>query len=137
MRVLVLAVIAVLSPAPCRSQELAQPDKCLQKAITQLAINTCAGDAALRADSELNDVYRQLLSKAENEPGAIVKVRAAERAWIQYRDSYLEAMFPAKDKQASYGSEYPMSYAEVREGLTREHTRALRELIKQYDGEVH
>jgi len=34
-----------------------------------------------------------------------------QRAWPGYRDAYLEAMFPAADKQTEYGSIYPMQLA--------------------------
>ena len=130
---ILLATVFLFNSLPCQSQLSAQYRACGQKAQSQAEINSCANDEDARADSELNDVYRLLLSKADKEPGATAKVRAAERVWIQYRDAYLEAMFPAEDKLAYYGSKYPSDFNIVRATLTREQTKKLRELIKQYE----
>ena len=71
-------------------------------------MNACASDEAARVDSELNQVYHKLLSQAASQPEAAAKIKAAQRAWIAYRDANMEVMYPAKDKQAEYGSIYPM-----------------------------
>jgi uncharacterized protein YecT (DUF1311 family) len=133
---ILLAVIFLFNSIPCNSQVSAQLHSCEQKAsFSQAEIISCANDEDARADSELNVVYRHLLSKAEKEPGATAKVKGAERAWIQYRDAYLEAMFPAEDKLANYGSKYPSDFNLVRASLSREQTNKLRELIKRYEGQ--
>jgi uncharacterized protein YecT (DUF1311 family) len=71
-------------------------------------MNACASDEATRVAGELSEVYRKLLSQAASQEGADAKIKAAERAWISYRDAYMDAMYPAKNKQAEYGSIYPM-----------------------------
>jgi uncharacterized protein YecT (DUF1311 family) len=134
VRILLFAVFVYISSIPCHSQESAQFRACTQKEVTQSGLNICASDEAARTDSELNEVYQHLLSRAKQVPGAEEKVKTAQRAWIQYRDAYLEAMFPSEDKQA-YGTMYPMNFDLVRAGLTREHTTALRELIRLYSNE--
>ena len=88
----------------------------------------------MRVDAELNDTYQKLLAAARKEPGAVEKIRTAERAWITYRDAYMDAMYPAKDKQASYGSIFPMEANLLRAHLTRQQIDALKELLKQYGG---
>jgi uncharacterized protein YecT (DUF1311 family) len=130
-----LTAVFLLNSVPCHSQVSAKYRACDQKAGSQAEINACAKDEDARADSELNEVYRLLLSKAEKEPEATAKVKGAERAWIQYRDAYLEAMFPEEDKMAYYGSKYPSDFNLVRASLSREQTKKLRELIKQYEGQ--
>jgi uncharacterized protein YecT (DUF1311 family) len=95
-------------------------------------MNACASDAAARVDAELNGVYRKLLSQAASQQEAIAKIKAAERAWIIYRDAYLDAMYPAKDKQAEYGSMYPMEADLLRAKLTTQQVAALRDLLAQY-----
>ena len=95
-------------------------------------MNACANKEAARVDAELNDVYRALLSKAESQPEAIAKIKAAERAWIAYRDAYVDAMYPAKDKQAEYGSVYSMEVDLLRARLTKQQVAALKELLQQY-----
>jgi uncharacterized protein YecT (DUF1311 family) len=126
-------VIVLISSIPCRSQDSAQFRACMQKEMSQAGMDYCAGKEAERADAELNDVYQKLMSKAAHVPGATEKVRAFEGAWMKYRDTYLEAMYPAEDKQLAYGTVYPMDVALVRAGLTRGQTKKLEKLIKQYD----
>jgi len=96
----------------------------------------CASDEAARADSELNSVYQRLLSKAERVPGASEKIKDFEKAWIKYRDAYIEAMYPEEDKQAAYGTVYPMEVDLLIATLTRKHTEEIQDLIKQYDEET-
>jgi uncharacterized protein YecT (DUF1311 family) len=136
VRCLVLAAFAVLGAWSCHAQASAQFQACSQKDQTQTGMDHCASDEAARADAELNRTYQQLRSSAKQVPGAVEKVERAERVWIQYRDAYLAAMFPAEDKQAAYGSEYPMNFGLLRAGLTREQAMKLKELIKHYDGQT-
>jgi len=83
-------------------------------------------------DTELNDIYSTLLSRTAGQPGATAKIKTAERAWIAYRDAYIGAMYPAKDKRAEYGSVYPMEVDLLRAKLTRQQVAALKELLRQY-----
>ena len=101
------------------------------KATTQTAMNICASQEAGRIDAELDKVYRKLLSRSANQPEAVVKIKAAEKAWISYRDAYVAAMFPAEDKQAEYGSVYPMEVDHLRAKLAQQHIEALRDLLEQ------
>jgi uncharacterized protein YecT (DUF1311 family) len=95
-------------------------------------MTACASDEAARVDAELNGVYRKLLSKAASQPEAVAKIKAAEKAWIAYRDAYMDAMYPAKDKQAEYGSIYPMEVDLLHAKLTQQQVTALKELLQQY-----
>lgn len=88
------------------------------------------GDAGERrfeiADKELNSVYRQLQEQYKSEPEFLAKLKAAQRAWIQFRDAHLEARFPLPDKQAMYGSVYPVCAEEILADLTEARTAQLR-----------
>ena len=106
---------------------------CSNNAKTQAEMNGCAGAEDKRTDKELNDLYAQVLAKAARVPQALDKVKAAERAWIVFRDAYLEATYPAKDQYAEYGSIFPMDFALLRAKLTRQQILALRELLKTYN----
>lgn len=106
---------------------------CNAKAKTQAEMNACANQEAAHADAELNEVYRKLITEASRQPEAIEKIRAAERAWTAYRDAYMNAMYPAKDKQTEYGSVYPMQADLLRASLTRRQVDALRELLRRYE----
>jgi len=113
-----------------------QSHACNDKAKTQSEMNACASDEAARNDVELNEVYRKLLSQATSQEEAVAKIKAAERAWIAYRDAYMDAMYPAKNKQAEYGSIYPMEADLLRAKLTQRQVTALKELLQQYGGEA-
>ena len=127
-----LAMVLLIASLPGLAQDSPRYRACNEKAKTQSEMNACANEDAARVDAELNDVYRKLLSKAASEPEAVAKIKAAERAWIAYRDAYMDAMYPAKDKQAEYGSIYPMEAALLRAKLTQQQVAALKELLKQY-----
>ena len=127
----VVFFVGVISSA-CFAQNSEQYRTCNDNAKTQAEMNACANKEAARVDAELNDVYRSLLSKAESQPEAVAKIKAAERAWIAYRDAYIDAMYPAKDKQAEYGSVYPMEVDLLRAKLTQQQVAALKEMLQQY-----
>ncbi len=132
MRYAMAAVLAFVSSVLAFSQDSEQFRACNEKAKVQLEINQCASQEADRVDAQLNKVYGQLLSRAAGEPNAVAKIKAAERAWITYRDAYIEAMYPASDKRAEYGSMYPMDVALLRARLTQRHLIDLEELLKEY-----
>jgi uncharacterized protein YecT (DUF1311 family) len=121
-----------LSACLCHGQTKTPLERCLDTAMTQLAINQCASDELKSADAELNATYQKLLAAVKGQQLALQKIQAAERAWIAYRDAYLDAMFPEPDKQANYGSIFPSSFNLARAGLTRKQTDALREMIEQF-----
>lgn len=134
MNLLKLFLLIALCSIPCGSQssELSKQGKeCFDKAEAQNSMNACASEEAARVDAELNRVYGILLSKAAGDQNALKAIKAAERAWVAYRDAYMEAMYPDPDKQASYGSIFPMEYDLLRAKLTRQQIEALRELINQ------
>lgn len=132
MRHLAVVLFVAVISFPCFAQNSEQYRTCTDKAKTQAEMNACANKEAVRVDAELNNVYGALLSKAESQPEAIAKIKAAERAWIAYRDAYIEAMYPAKDKQTEYGSVYPTEADLLRAKLTKQQVTALRELLQQY-----
>lgn len=115
-------------------QDLAQLAECDKRATTQADATVCASEEAARADAELNAVYEKLLSRARGQQKAVSKIREAQRAWVTFRDAYADAMFPLEDKQAKYGSVYPMEVNLVRAKLTRAQIVALRDLVRQYTG---
>ena len=54
---------------------------------------------------------------------------------LSYRDAYMDAMYPAENKQAEYGSIYPMEADLLRAKLTQRQVTALKELLRQYSGD--
>jgi uncharacterized protein YecT (DUF1311 family) len=107
---------------------------CNQKARTQAEMNACANQEGARADAERNRLYDRLRAAAADQPEASAKIKAAENAWLGYRDAYLEEMYPAADKQGAYGSIYPMEAEMLRAKLTRHHTAELKDVLQRYKG---
>ena len=131
MRNLALVLFLLLTTL-CFSQTSKQLDDCNAKAKAQPELNACAAQEADRVDAKMNGVYKQLLAKAGSDANDVAKIKAAERSWLAYRDAYIEATYPAADKQAEYGSEYLMDVNLLRAKLTQQHIADLEELLKQY-----
>jgi uncharacterized protein YecT (DUF1311 family) len=134
MRYAGIVLFAAFSAFPCPAQYSDDYRACNDKANTQAEMNACASEEATRADNELSEIYRLLLSKAASQPEAVAKIKAVERAWIAYRDAYRDAMYPAENKQAEYGSIYPLEANLLRGKLTRQQAPALKDLLMRYDG---
>ena len=129
-----VAIVIILVILGCRSygQNSAEYEGCVNKSQTQFELNKCASDEAARADSALNAAYKGFLAKIAGDSLAIAKVRDAERAWLSYRDAFIEAVYPAQDKQLAYGTEYPMDVNLLRAKLTHEHLAAIAYLVTEY-----
>src|ERR1700691_5174675 len=132
MKYLLAVLIVACSSLPCVSQSSDEYRACSSGAKNQAEMTSCANQEAARADSDLNNVYRTLLAKAQPQPEAVAKIKAAERAWIGYRDAYIGAMYPAANKQAQYGSIFPMEADLLRAKLTTQQVEALKDLLRQY-----
>ena len=135
-----LAVNVLLTAFGCSAllaQGSAQFRSCMDNADTQHAMHVCANEEAKRVNAELDDTYRKLLSAAANssyEPEAVAKIANAEKAWVAYRDAYIEANYPAKDKQGVYGTIFPMQVDLLWVKLTRKHIEELNDLLRHYSG---
>jgi uncharacterized protein YecT (DUF1311 family) len=134
LRVLALIFCMIASISQARAQMSPVYDACVARATTQTAMTMCAAEDLTRAQHALNVVYAKLLNEVSGHPETLTKIRVAERAWISYRDAYLEAKFPAKAKQAEYGSIFPMEADLVLADLTRQQTVALSNLLKTATG---
>jgi uncharacterized protein YecT (DUF1311 family) len=128
-----LTVTLLAACLPASAQHSAFFRGCNQKAKSQAEMNACANQEAARAETERVRLYNTLLEKASSPPDAAVKIKAAEKAWIAYRNAYLEAMYPAADKQAEYGTIYPMEADLLRARLTTQHVSELRNMLQQYN----
>src|ERR1700727_3218190 len=131
MKYLAIIFAGALAAGAASAQTSKEYSACSAKANTQIAMNACASAEATREDKELNSVYAEVLVKAAAKPEYAEKVKAAERAWVAYRDAYIEAMYPAKDKQTEYGSMYPLDVALLRAKLTRAQPLGRPQLLKK------
>jgi uncharacterized protein YecT (DUF1311 family) len=83
----------------------------------------------------MNRTYQSLLTKAKGDQSAVSKIRAAQRAWVAFRDAQLAAVFPRQDKQAAYGSMYGMCYDDIAAEMTRRRTTELRRMLENWSEE--
>ena len=94
-------------------------------AMTQFEMNQCAALEFRKADAELNKIYRQVAKDAGAEEKA--KLRAAQLAWIKFRDAHCEYVaFGNKG-----GSIYPTVYSSCLAEVTRGRTSQFKEILKE------
>jgi uncharacterized protein YecT (DUF1311 family) len=90
-----------------QSEKSDDPQHACNSATSQMELNQCAGEQYHKADARLNAIYRKALeimqknlADAQEQRDAqlikssqqsIEKLKAAERAWIQYRDLHCDA----------------------------------------------
>ena len=114
-------IIIIVSPAAAEIKK-----SCYDTAKTQLDLNDCAGLELKEADDELNRVYKEVVKRNGDDKVSLDRLKAAQRAWLTFRDAELEAIFPEADKHIQYGSSYPMCYAKWKATLTKERVQQLK-----------
>lgn len=96
---------------------------------TQSKSNQDACTTFKQADALLNKNYNQVLSEYKKNAALIRKLKIAQRAWIAYRDAQIEALYPAPNKRAEYGSVYPTCRCSALAALTTQRTDELKKWI--------
>jgi uncharacterized protein YecT (DUF1311 family) len=112
---------------------------------TQQEMNQCSGEQYRKADARLNTLYAKLIglmekdiaaAKQENDAeeknyneAAIQKLRAAEKAWIQYRDLHCDAA----RYQIGGGSMSPMVWADCMASTTEHRIEDLKNAYESGD----
>lgn len=81
------------------------------------------------ADAELNKVYQRVLSENGADTLFVEKMKAAQRAWVAYRDAHFESLYPAADPR-EYGSVYPMCRCQTLTEITKKRTNELRRWVQ-------
>ena len=108
----------------------ADQQACKAQSSSQTVLNQCATDQLSEVDGKLNRVYQAILSQYKEDRDFLEKLRKAQRAWLNFRDAELEARFPAEQKQAHYGSVYPMCAAQFLVQLTQERIKQLQKWLE-------
>ena len=120
---------AAAPPPPAQGAGRDEADEGLcPDAMTQHAMNQCAAQEFRKADAGLNKIYRQLMNDAG--PAEKVKLRAAQLAWIKFRDAHCD--YEALGNKG--GSIYPMVYSFCLAEVTRERTKQFEEILKGAEG---
>ena len=102
---------------------------CNASAQTQTEMNDSACAKYKKADAEMNAVYQQVLNKYKNETQFVSKFKAAQRAWIAFRDAHLESLYPEPNKLQAHGSVNPVCRCSVLTELTAERTKQLKQWL--------
>ncbi|MBI3476990.1 MAG: DUF1311 domain-containing protein [Acidobacteria bacterium] len=133
----ILAVTLLLVPFLISQQaQKATSSDCDKTAQTESDLTVCASHAYKGADDELNRIYQSLLKNAANDPVALDKIRAAQNAWVVFRDAQLAALYPAEDKQREYGTVFPMCANLALADLTRQRIDTLKHMLNRVEGDV-
>jgi len=104
-------------------QELKKSEPCAE-AQTQADMTICWGNQYKAADATLNQVYRQLMGKLDDEEKN--QLKAVESAWLKYRDANCEFV----GDQYKGGTIRPMIEAICLADVTKNRTTELRNQIK-------
>ena len=105
------------------AQGTKKADPCTH-AQSQAEMNDCAGKEYKAADAVLNQVYRQLVAKLDDEEKS--QLKEAQTAWLKYRD--LNCGFVAD--QYKGGTIRPMIHGLCLADVTKNRTNELRNQIK-------
>jgi uncharacterized protein YecT (DUF1311 family) len=95
---------------------------------TQADIQDQACVELKKADDALNKTYKRILADYKNEKTFLEKLKKAQRAWLAYRDTHLEAIYPEEDK-SYYGSVFGMCACTTQKELTEQRTKELRKWL--------
>jgi uncharacterized protein YecT (DUF1311 family) len=101
------SLLTITAASAQQTQKANDPEQACTDSMSQMELDQCAGQQYRKADARLNAIYHKAvdfmhadLADAQNEKDAdqikyvqqaIDKLKAAERAWIQYRDLHCEA----------------------------------------------
>lgn len=117
------------------SAQAAEPQVDCENAMTQMAMNICAGRDYEAADRKLNAVWDKVSTEMkrrdkiditeDDRPGYFQTLLTAQRAWLVYRDTHCRS----EGYLARGGSMEPMLVSTCLAHLTRERTEQLNELI--------
>ncbi|CAA6818015.1 MAG: Unknown protein [uncultured Sulfurovum sp.] len=108
------------------------PIKCKEDG-TQLEMNKCAHDDFLKADKELNQVYKALRKVKKEDKLFLKNLKKAQRAWLAYRDADLDAQFTCEggDLRSCFGSMYGLLLNGSKAELTLQRVKILKEQLSE------
>ena len=124
-------VITLLLYASLAHANNNSPFKCNPEG-NQAELNQCSLDEYTAADKKLNQTWKKLTLKFKNDKTAITKLKAAQKAWIVFRDAEIEATFACDaGDQTCWGSMEPMLRNGELTALTLARTQRLQKYIDE------
>jgi uncharacterized protein YecT (DUF1311 family) len=124
--IVLLSSITLLFPLIGTAQQRKKPKSCWDTAMTQLAMNECAGSELKASQTKMAALLKKLGVSPDN---------PAQKAWEAYRDAQLEAIYP-QEGTPGYGSVFPMCFAKLKTDLTEGRIRDLKALTTSGEGDV-
>lgn len=121
---LLFILIAFHAPA-------SRADAC-DDAVSQADMTVCAAKAFTLADRQLNDAYKEIGRRLDEDAATKKLLVAAQRDWIAFRDS--ECRFQASASVG--GSIYPMLVATCRTEITNERIEHFRTYLACEEGDM-
>lgn len=92
----------------------------------------CASNKKL--DAQLNKVYQQILVEYRKDKLLILKLREAQRAWIEFSGKHLDSIYP---RHGTYGSVNRTCQCQVMNGLIESRIEQLKQWVDGFEeGEV-
>jgi uncharacterized protein YecT (DUF1311 family) len=117
-----MLILVILAPVRLQAQ-------------TQKDMNEDSCTTLKRSDAKLNQVYREVLKQHEKDLQFQEKFKAAQRAWLSFREAEMKAIFPSSD-QRDYGSVRPLCECDALNALTQARIKQLQEWLDAPEGDV-
>jgi uncharacterized protein YecT (DUF1311 family) len=92
---------------------------------TQLDLNEAEHEKCIKADKELNSIYRKVLKEYKEDTTFIKNLKASQKIWIQFRNAEMKVKYPNREP-GYYGSVQPMCWSIYLTELTNERIKALK-----------
>jgi uncharacterized protein YecT (DUF1311 family) len=129
MKIVSLGVLLLVAVSGGNLRGQKPNDPCVNGETTY-EMKQCAAKQYRQADDELNKVYRQLMSKLDDE-GHKTALKTAQQAWLKYRDTNCD--FESYLNRG--GSIYSVVVTSCMTSMTTARTKEMKEEIKQLEGE--
>ncbi len=124
MRIIWAVILVLIAPHTAAAMDCADQ--------TQLGLHKCADADFQRADKALNDAYREVLRRLAGDEHKKQLLRAAEQAWVAFRDAECEFAVSATEN----GSIYPMENLICLGDQTRQRTKAVDAYLHCEEGDL-
>ena len=93
---------------------------------SQTNINNDANQIYKDSDTELNELYKEILKEYSTDTIFIQAFRTSQLNWIKFRDSELKMKYPDRGSSGQYGSIHPLCISNYLAELTESRTERLK-----------
>ena len=93
---------------------------------SQTNINNDANQIYKDSDTELNELYKEILKEYSTDTIFIQAFRTSQLNWIKFRDSKLKMKYPDRGSSGWYGSIHPLCISNYLAELTESRTERLK-----------